>query len=617
MRLAFAAFALLLLAVSPAGAEPGKITHGLSLFGDDLKYGPDFKHFDYVNPNAPKGGTVRLYGLGTFDSLNPFIIKGTPTGAVALIYDALLESAQDEPSTMYGLLAATVEVGPEHSWVAFKLREEARWHDGKPVTPEDVIFSFEILKEKGAPFYRHYYANVVKAEKIGDRTVKFTFDEKGNRELPLIVGQLTVLPKHYWEGRDFTSTTLEPPLGSGPYRVASVDPGRSITLTRVEDYWGEDLPVNKGRNNFGEIVYDYYRDSVVALQAFKAHAYDFRMETSSRMWATAYDFPAVRDGRVVKTEVPHELPVGMQAFAFNIRRPLFQDPRVRQALGYAFDFQWSNANLFYGQYIRTESYFENSELAASGLPSEAELKFLEPLRGQIPDEVFTQEWQAPKTDGSGNIRPQLRKAYGLLKEAGWDVKNGRLVNAEGKPFEFEILLNAAQPDFERVVAPFVQNLDRLGIKATIRAVDTAQYVQRNDTFQFDMVVQSWPQSLSPGNEQRNYWGSDAADREGSENIVGIEDPAIDALIDKIIYAGSREELVAATRALDRVLLWNFFVIPNWYSDSFRIAYWDRFGRPEIAPKYGLGFPDTWWIDKGRDDALVRREEAVKNEKSGG
>jgi microcin C transport system substrate-binding protein len=353
--------------------------------------------------------------------------------------------------------------------------------------------------------------------------------------------------------------------------------------------------------------YDYYRDSAVAIEAFKGHAFDFRMENVARLWATAYDFPATRDGRVVKEMIEHELPAGMQAFAFNTRRPLFQDPRVRQALGYAFDFEWSNKTLFYGQYIRTESYFANSELAAKGLPSPAELKYLEPLRGKIPDEVFTKEWQAPKTDGSGNIRPQLREAQKLLKAAGWDVKNGRLVNAKGEPFEFEFLLNAASPDFERIVAPFKQNLERLGIRCNLRSVDASQYVKRSEEFDFDMMVDSWGQSLSPGNEQRNFWGSEAADRQGSQNSIGVKDPAIDQLIEKIIYAPNREELVAATRALDRVLLWGHYVIPNWHINSFRVAYWNRFGKPKVAPKYGLGFPGTWWIDPKADEALARRQ----------
>ena len=605
MRLASFAAALLLAPIA-AIAEPGKTSHGLSLFGD-VKYPPGFTNFEYVNPDAPKGGSVRLSAIGTFDTLHPFVIKGTP-GPVTLIYESLMEPAQDEPATEYGLLAETVEVGPEWAWVVFKLRKEARWHDGRPVTPEDVIWTFETLKEKGRPHYRYYYANVVKSEKVGADSVKFTFDEKGNRELPHIMGQLTVLPKHYWEGRDFEATTLEPPLGSGPYRVSQVEPGRSVVFERVRDYWGRDLPVNRGQNNIDEIRYDYYRDSVVALEAFKAHAFDFRAENSAKFWATAYDFPGTRDGHVVKEQIEHELPAGMQGFVFNIRRPQFQDPRVRQAIGYAFDFEWSNRTLFYDQYTRTESYFANSDLAATGLPSAAELKYLEPLRGKIPDEVFTKEWRAPKTDGSGNIRPQLREAQKLLQEAGWEIKNGKLVDSKGQPLEFEFLLNASSPESERIVAPFVQNLQRLGIVCRMRSVDTSQYVKRTESFEFDMTTEVFPQSLSPGNEQRDFWGSQAADRPGSRNAIGVKDPAVDELIEKIIYAPNREELVAATRALDRVLLWNHFVVPNFHINAFRVAYWNRFGKPDVAPKYGFGFPGTWWIDPQADEALSRRLE---------
>jgi len=614
MRFASLAAALLLLGPLAAAAEPGKVGHGLSLFGD-LKYPPDFKHFEYVNPDAPKGGAVRLATLGTFDTLNPYTIKGTPAATSASIYDSLMEPAQDEASTEYGLVAESVEVGPDWAWVVFKLRKEARWHDGKPVTPDDVIFSLETLKTKGRPFYRHYYANVVKSEKLGADAVKFTFDETGNRELPQIMGQLPVLPKHYWEGRDFEATTLEPPLGSGPYRISQVDAGRSITVELVADYWGRDLPVNKGRNNFASMRYDYYRDSAVAIEAFKAHAYDFRAENVARLWATAYDFPATRDGRVTKEQIAHELPAGMQGFAMNTRRPLFRDRRVREALGYAFDFEWSNKTLFYGQYIRTESYFANSELAAKGLPSPEELKYLEPLRGKIPEEVFSKEWHAPRTDGSGNLRPQLREALKLLKDAGWEVRDGKLTNARGEHFEFEFLLNASSPDFERIVAPFVQNLERLGIRCVLRAVDASQYVKRSEEFDFDMTVDSWGQSLSPGNEQRTFWGTDAADRSASQNSVGIKDPAIDQLIEKIIYATDRKELVAATRALDRVLLWNHFVIPNWHINSFRVAYWNRFAKPAVAPKYGLGFPGTWWLDPKADEALTTRQ--AQEPKKGG
>jgi microcin C transport system substrate-binding protein len=517
-----------------------------------------------------------------------------------------MEGAQDEPSTEYGLLAESVEVPKDLSWVAFTLRAEAKWHDGKPVTPADVIFSFETLKKQGAPFYRFYYANVAEVTQTGPRTVKFKFAGPENRELPQIVGQLTVLPKHYWQDREFDATTLERPLGSGPYRIKSFDAGRSIIYERVADYWGRDLPVNKGRYNFDSIRFEYYRDQTIALEGFKAHGFDFRQESNSKLWATAYDFPAIKDGRVVKEEIAHEIPTGMQSFVFNLRRTQFRDPKVREALAYAFDFEWSNKNLFYGQYTRTRSYFSNSDLASRGRPQAAELAFLEPLKGRIPDQVFGKEYRPPRTDGSGNVRNNLRAAKKLLDAAGWRVKDGILTHGEsGQKMEIEILL--VSPAFERVVAPMVRNLKRLGVQAQIRIVDTSQYRRRLDSFDFDMVVGSWGQSLSPGNEQREFWGSAAAKREGSRNITGIENAAIDKLIDHVIFAKSRAELVAATRALDRVLLWGHYVIPNWHIRSFRVAYWNRFARPAVRPKYGLGFLDTWWLDASKDAALNERK----------
>ena len=598
-----------LLVAGAVQAQETTVSHGLSLFGE-LKYPADFKHLDYVNPDAPKGGEVRMSAIGTFDSLNPFIIKGSPAAGLGLIYDTLLDGARDEASSEYGLLAASVEVPKDLSWVAFTLRPEARWHDGKPVTPADVIFSFETLKKEGAPFYRYYYANVEKAEQTGPHTVRFTFQGPKNRELPLIVGQLQVLPKHYWEGKEFNATTLDPPLGSGPYRIESLESGRSISYERVTDYWGKDLPINKGRYNFDVMQFDYFRDPIIALEAFKAHTFDFRQENNSKLWATSYDFPAFRDGRVKKEEIRHEIPTGMQGFTFNLRRPQFMDPRVRHALAYAFDFEWSNKNLFYGQYTRTKSYFSNSELAANGLPSAAELKLLKPLKAQIPEQVFTKEYLPPATDASGNIRKNLRTAKKLLDTAGWQVKNGVLTETKsGRAMAMEFLL--VSPAFERIVAPLVENLKRLGVKATIRIVDTSQYRRRLDTFDFDVVVGSFGQSLSPGNEQRDFWGSAAAGREGSRNIIGIKDPAIDKLIDHVIFANSRAELITASRALDRVLLWHHYVIPNWHIQAFRVAYWDRFDKPKVRPKYGLGFQDTWWVDAKKDAELKQREATKK------
>ncbi|MBT4046569.1 MAG: ABC transporter substrate-binding protein [Rhodospirillaceae bacterium] len=584
----------------PALAD-GAARHGMSMFGE-LKYPSNFKHFEYVNPDAPKGGLVRMEARGTYDTLNGFTIKGSAAAGLGLIYDTLMESARDEAFAEYGLLVRSVVVADDLSSVTFDLRKAARWHDGKPITADDVVFSLDLLKAKGAPFYRFYYANVDKAEALSPHKVKFTFKGRKNRELPLIIGQLPVLPKHYWQDKEFEATTLAAPLGSGPYRIVKVDPGRSITYERVSDYWGRDLAVNKGRHNFDTLRFEYYRDPTVALEAFKANAFDFRQENTAKVWATSYTFPALKKGHVIKETLANGSPTGMQSFAFNTRRAKFQDPRVRQALALAFDFEWANKNLFFGQYTRTQSYFSNSELASTGLPSPLELKLLEPLKGQIPGEVFTKTFQAPKTDGSGKSRTQLRQAKRLLTAAGWTIKDGQLTHGKtGEVMTIEFLLLSQA--FQRIVAPMQQSMKRLGITANIRLVDTSQYVNRLRDFDFDIIGAGWGQSLSPGNEQRDFWGAEAADRPGSRNYIGIKDPAIDKLIDHIIFAGSRDELVAASRALDRVLLWNHFVIPNWHINSYRIAYWNRFARPAIKPKYGLGFTDTWWVDNAKDKAL--------------
>jgi len=583
----------------PAHADPPK-RHGIAMY-DDLKYPPGFQHFDYVNPDAPKGGTLRLgVAEGTFDSFNPFIIKGNPAApGIGSVWETLLVSSADEPFSEYGLLAETVQTPPDRSWVAFELRPEARWHDGKPVTADDVIWTFETLRAKGAPTYRFYYASVDRVEKTGERGVRFVFKPGTNRELPLIVGQLPVLPKHWWAGREFDKTLLEPPLGSGPYKVGKFEAGRFVEYERVPDYWGKDLPVNRGRDNFDLQHIDYYRDATVALEAFKGGNFDFRPEASAKDWATAYDVPEVRDGRIVKETVPHHRPAGMQSFAMNLRRPLFQDRRVREALGLAFDFEWSNQALFYGQYTRTRSYFDNSELASRGLPDAAELAVLEPLRGTLPKEVFTREFRVPTTDGSGNNRENLRRAAELLKDAGWAVAGGKLTK-DGQPFSFEILLD--NPQFERVVLPYAKNLEKLGIEARVRTVDTSQYRRRVDSFDFDMIVAGFPESDSPGNEQREYWGSEAAKREGSRNVIGIADPAIDSLVDALIASPDRATLVARTRALDRALLWGYYVVPNWYIGSDRIAYWNKFGKPAVVPKDGVQI-DAWWIDSAKAAAL--------------
>ncbi len=587
-------------AQNTSGAGSGvKTSHGLTLL-DELKYPAGFKHLDYVNPAAPKGGTLRQFTIGTFDTFNPYIIKGNPAAGVSQVYETLMTSPMDEISAEYGLIAESVEVPDDLSYTTFTLRPEARFHDGSPITADDVIWTFETLKNDGAPFYRFYDKNIARAVKLGPLKVRFEFTGPPNRELPQITGQLPVMSKKWWSTRDFTKTSLEPPMGSGPYRIGAFEPGRFVEIDRVKDWWGANLPINIGQNNFDRIRYDYYRDQTVALEAFKSGRYDIRNENASLTWATGYDFPARNAGQVKLEEVRHERPTGMQAFVFNIRRKQFQDPVLRQAMAYAFDFEWSNKNLFYGQYARTSSYFSNSELAATELPSKDELALLEPWRGKIPDEVFTTVYEPPGSDGSGNIRTNLRTALRLLKSAGYEIKNNELISPKtGKPVAFEILL--VSPAFERIVAPFSQNLKRLGIVANVRTVDQSQYINRLRSFDYDMIVGGAGQSNSPGKEQRDYWSSEAADREGSRNAVGIKHPAIDALIDRIVDAPDRKSLVTATRALDRVLLWNHFVIPQWHVRIDRLAYWDRFGIQK-HPKYGADVM-SWWVDPAKDAAL--------------
>nr|WP_120995302.1 extracellular solute-binding protein [Stutzerimonas urumqiensis] len=565
--------------------------HALTLYGEPPKYPADFHHFDYVNPDAPKGGLLRQAGFGSFDTLNPFINRGVPAEDIGLIYDTLTVSSLDEPFTVYGLLAETIEKAPDNRWVRFRLRPQARFHDGEPVTAEDVVFTFETLISQGQPLYRVYYADVENVVAEDRLTVRFDFKNGDNRELPLILGQLPVLPKHWWEGRNFEEGSLDIPLGSGPYRVERVEPGRTIHYARVEDYWGKDLAVNRGFYNFDRLVYDYYRDNTVALQAFKAGHLDFWLETSAKNWATAYEVPAVLDGRIVKEEIPNLSPTGMQGFVFNVRRPLLQDRRVREALAILFDFQWTNQHLFNGAYTRTQSYFSNSELASSGLPSEEELKLLEPLRGKIPDEVFEKPFTLPVTNGNGIIRDQQRRAYQLLLDAGWKIENDRMVDQNGNPVKLEFLL--VQADFERVLLPYKRNLADLGIELEIRRVDVSQYINRLRSRDYDMIVAGFGQSNSPGNEQREYWHSTSADNPGSRNFIGLADPAIDQLVDKLIASDSREELITRAHALDRVLLWGHYVVPNWHIKTWRVAYWNHLEHPQTTPPYDLGLM-TWW-----------------------
>ena len=602
LKLATLAPAAKLVGIQMAHAEDREFRHALTLF-QDIKYPADFKHFDYVNPAAPKGGRVRFGLVGSFDNLNPYTFKGEPGPAVQ--NDTLLTSALDEPSTEYGLLASGVWYPEDRSMVVYRLRPEARFQDGAPITPEDVIWSMQALRD-AHPQYNAYYKNIAKADQTGEHEVTFTFNQKGNRELPLITGQLPVLSKAWWTGKDakgkqrnIKETSFEVPLGSGAYVADDVKLGTSIRMKRVADYWAKDLPVNIGQNNFDTIEYIYFRDANVAFEAFKGDQYDWRTETSSKMWATGYDFPAVKDGRVVKEEIKLRQVEGMQGWALNLRRNKFEDARVRQALNLAFDFEWANQNLFYGQYTRSRSYFNNSEMEAKGLPSEQELALLNPLRDHLPAEVFTTEFANPLNDTPQNKRKNLRQAAKLLTDAGWVITQdgGRnvLKNDKGEQLTVEFLLDS--PLFERIALPYQQSLELLGIGVSIKTVDSAQYQRQVQNFDYDIVVGNWGQSLSPGNEQREFWGSEAAKRNGSRNYVGISNPAIDKLVETLIFSPDRDSLVTACKALDRVLVWNHYVVPMWYIDYDRTARWDRFGRPEKLPDLSTGFPTIWWWDE--------------------
>nr|WP_245414302.1 extracellular solute-binding protein [Mycoplana dimorpha] len=579
---------------------PQQWHHGISTVGE-LKYQPGFARFDYVNPQAPKGGTLRLSNDGTFDSFNPLLAKGEAAVGIERVFDTLMKSSEDEVTTSYGLLAEGVSYPDDISSATFRLRAGAKWADGQPVTPEDVIFSFEKVVEHN-PLYTNYYKHVVSAEKTGERDVTFHFDEKNNRELPQILGQFSIVPKHWWEGkdangnqRDISKTTLEPVMGSGPYRIASFSPGSAIRYELRDDYWGKDLNVNVGENNFGRIEYSFYGDRNVEFEAFRGGNVDYWFENQASRWATGYDFPAVKDGRVKREEIenPYRATGIMQAMVPNMRKAIFQDERVRQALNYAFDFEELNKTVFYGQYKRVNSYFFGTELASSGLPEGKELEILNELKDKVPPSVFTEPYENPVGGDPAKARENLRKAVALLKEGGYVLKGNRMVNAEtGEPLSFEILLSS--PTLERVALPYANNLKRIGIDARVRTVDASQYTNRLRSFDYDMTWSVWAQTLHPGNEQGDYWGSSSVGREGSRNYAGIADPAIDALIDRIIFAKDREELVAATRAMDRVLLAHHYVVPMYYRMAAPIAYWNRITRPPELPKYGLAFPDAWW-----------------------
>lgn len=572
----------------------GTRSHGESLLGR-MKYGPDFPRFDYANPDAPKGGAARLYGGGKFDTLNPFNAKGDAPIGATLPIETLMEAPLDEGSTHYGLLAEWMEWPKDYSWAAFKLRPEARFHDGRPVTVADVQASFRLLVDKGAPFFRFYYQNVAEVVDEGDGVVRFKLDITGNRELPHILGQLYILPAHAWENRAFDETTLDPLLGSGPYRTAEVDVGKRVIFERVEDYWAADLPVNVGAYNFDRLSFETFLDNDVAFEAFKKGEIDFWNENSASRWAERYDFPAARDGKVVKSQPVLEGPKAVQGFAFNLRREKFQDRRVREAIAAVFDFERTNRQVYFEQYARPNSYFQGTpELMATGLPEGAELALLEPFRDQLPPKLFEEPFRNVETDGTGRDRRPLKLAGDLLDAAGWTIKDRKRQNAAGEVLTLEFL--SAQPSQNRVFTPYVQRLQRLGIDATVRQIDAAQYINRVRAYDFDLIIDGWSNSESPGNEQREFWGSASADAPGGRNTPGVKNPVLDALIDKIIFAENREALAAASRALDRVLLWEHYSVLQLYTPFERVAYWDKFGKPDPLPARNVGFPTVWWWD---------------------
>ena len=579
--------------------------HGIAMHGD-LKYPKNFKKFDYASDNAFQGGTIKLSSIGTFDNLNPYILKGVAAWQTTYLFETLMKSSFDEPFSQYGLIAESVKIPDNRSWIIFKIRKIARFSNDEKIKPEDVIFSFNTLISKGHPIYKTYYGQVDKVEKISEDEVKFSFKGDPNPELPLIIGyQLPIFSKKYWEGKDFDKTTLNPPLGSGPYLVSDLKPGRSLTLQKNPNYWGKNINVNIGRFNFDTIHTDFYRDETVALEAFKSGAYDFKQENSSKNWATAYKFEAVKEGRVKVEEIKYFRPSGMQGFAFNMRKSIFQNRNVRKALGYAFDFEWSNRNLFYNAYTRTKSFFDNSDLSSQSLPSKEELVILENYRGKIPDEIFTSVFSPPSTDEENGLRNNLRMARRLLKKEGWVIKDDLLTKEEtGEIFKFEILLRS--PLFERIVLPMKRNLKKLGIEVSIRTVqDDSQYIRRLEDFDYDMIVVNYGSIISPGNEQKNYWGSSTADQQGSPNYMGVKNPVLDEIIDKLISAKSRKELVTYTKVLDRILLFNYYLIPQFHIGHYRVAYWNKISRPSISPKYDLGF-DFWWFDPEKAQNLPNK-----------
>ena len=575
-----------------AQADNPPKSHGISAFGD-LKYPSGFKHFDYVNPDAPKGGEIRLSGIDSFDSLNPFILRGVPAAGIGLIHATLMERATDEPDALYGLIAESVLLASDKRSITFNLRPTAKFSDGSQITAEDVVFTFRTLIKKGHPQFRFIFAGVANVKAPAKHRVTFNFKARGNRDLPLQIAGLPVLPKHYYQKVSFEKTTMTAPPGAGPYRVLKVKPGRSIVYQRIKDHWANQLPVMRGRYNFNQVRYDYFRDRDIAFQAFFAKSYDFREEFTSRNWATQYNNKLpIKDGLIVRETLPDATPSGVQAFFFNMRRNKFKDRRVRSALDLAFDFEWTNKTLFYGLYKRTNSMFANSPLAANKLPNKDEIELLGPLTDKVPDEVFSMVYQSPKTDGTGRNRSNLRKAARLLRQAGWKIIDNRLVSKYGKPLTIEFLL--FEGSFQRIINPYILNLKRIGIDARIRIVDVANFQHRMQQFDFDVVVQRYVQNNTPGIEQKTYYGSAMADTPGSRNLAGIKNPAVDYLVDRVIGSNSRKELITAVHALDRVLMWNKYMVPQWYKGVHNLAYWNKFERPKVKPKFDLGMLDTWW-----------------------
>ncbi len=569
------------------------------------------EHYPHVNPNAPKGGTLRLSGRGSFDSLHGFIPRGMAAMGIGFIYDTLGESVPDSRIfETHGLIAEAFSVAPDSSFITFHINPKARFHDGTPITAEDVAFTFTTLMEKGAPYYKQYYASVDKVEVLDTLDVRFTFKEKNNRELPIILAQLPILPKHYWADKDFTKPSLTAPLGNGAYKVKDVSPGNYIEYERVADYWAKDLPVNKGRNNFDVLRYEYYRDETVAREAFKAGTFDLYTEGTAKSWATAYTGKAVDAGFIKKEEFATNRSQGMYGFFFNTRRDIFKQIQVRKALGLIFDFEWTNKALFYDAYVRSNSYFSNSDLAAKGLPSPEELALLKPFEDSLPKEVFTTPFTIETTKGDGNIRAQMAQALKLLEEAGWKLQDGVMQNAQGSPLRFSVLLSSAS--LQRIILPYRENLARLGIDLQVAVVDPTQYVSRVRTFDYDVIISRVPQSSHPGNEQRNYWTSEAADTQGSRNYAGVNLPVVDALVEKIILAKNRQEVLTASHALDRVLLWNYYVVPGWYSPVTRVAYWDKFAHSPVPPANGVDI-FSWWLDEEAEKRLLNSQTGYGNQ----